>query len=217
MQVDVINPISAGENQPAVHQKGRRFRWLISLAIGAVLLVVIFLFLDLRIMKSNSSANSTTATYRSGDIDLNWKNTPVDTALYVEAPGNLRESLRKSLKPLISNKNYIGAVGDLNAPDDKLDTPQLYVQLIPVNSLWTPVYARSTYQVVVSYASNGDLSFRKTEPVRFEGKAGQPAVLFKATSNLVDTSWGVVSLRGYQSYIIEKIAKQIVENLVVKE
>ncbi len=216
MQSNVVTPLSAGESQPVTSQPKRTPRWLIPLAILLILIAAIFL-LDFHAMKSQSTAESQTGTYRSGEIDINWKNTPVDTALYVEAPGNLKNALRNSIKPLIQNKNYVGAVSDLNAPADSLSIPQLYVQVIPVDTFWTPFYARSKYQVIVSYASNGDLSFRNQKPVRFEGMPGQPAILFQSTNDMVDTSWGFISLKGYHSFIASKIAAQVVDNLVIKE
>jgi len=94
-----------------------------------------------------------------------------------------------------------------------MNMPVLYVEIIPLKHIWTPVYAQAEYKVEVSYASNGDTSFRKDEVVRFTSDTNPITRQLKSSFTIQDTSFGIMSVTGYQDYLAEKMAAAIHENL----
>jgi len=187
-------------------------RWVI-LPAALLVLLAAFLLLDFRLMTSQTAMNSETASSRSGDTNTPWEFSPAVTGLYVEGKGRLAEALQARVKDLIQNQEPIGQITAIDAPADRMDIPILYAEIIPLKHFWTPLYARSEYRLVVAYASNGDTSFRKQAVVHFQSSGDEPFKQYKASFTFQDTSIGVISARGYQHYLAEKMAGMVQQSL----
>ncbi len=187
----------------------------LKILLGATALLALaaaaFLALDLRVMKSSTNTNSTTASARAEEDAIQLIQ-PDLTGLYVNGGGRTGQALQDELEQALRGRQHVGDIQTLDAPADQMDTAQMQVRLTPRQYLWTPVYARSTYEVVVSYASNGDLSFRNSETPYFQFSGG-PALQFQATYTLTDTSAGILSAPGYRHYLAEKIAAAVADTL----
>ncbi len=181
-------------------------------AIVLVFFAAAFLLFHFRAMSSKTSVESGVASARNGDPKAPWSLSPQVTGLYVEGRGQLAETLLAQVKRQLKNQQHIGDITDMNAPVDRADIPQLYIQVVPISHFWTPFYARSEYQLVVSYASNGDISFRQQKSPRFMATGGQPVLQYKASQTIKDTSLGLFSAPGYQDYLAGKMARLILDN-----
>lgn len=117
--------------------------------------------------------------------------------------------LETQISALLQNQPAIGQVTAINSPSDQMDIPFVYVELIPVKYIWTPVYSTAEYQLTISYASNGDTSFRKDPVTHFRSSGDQPYLQFKATTTLKDISFGIISLPGYKHYLVDKLLEQV--------
>ncbi len=125
----------------------------------------------------------------------------------------MADAVRTRVKQAIQKQDYVGEVSMINRMADRLDLPVLYIEMIPVRHFWSPVYASSEYQMNVSYATNGDVSFRNQAAPHFV-MGGNPAALqFKAMVTLTDTSTGLISTLGYQDYLVEKMVTLVQETL----
>lgn len=138
---------------------------------------------------------------------------PQVTGLYVDGSGLVKSAVQARVKQLLRDQAGFGEISDLNVPADKLDIAVLYIETRPEQFFWTPFYARSTYHAMVSYATNGDISFRRGEETHFQTSSGQPVLQVQAALILTDTSYGVMSLPGYEGYLAGKLADWAVESL----
>ncbi len=184
---------------------------LIGLFAILALLLAAFLLTDFRLMSSRDSANSSVASSHGGEGSP--QSIEVDmTGLYVDGPGGISNALQSRLEQALQGQQHVGEVTILNAPADQMDIAQVIVELTPRQYLWTPLYAQSTYDMVVSYASNGDVSFRNQETTVFQFKSGGPALQFQGKFTLADTSFGLISSPGYRHYLAEKMAGMILDS-----
>ncbi len=185
-----------------------KFKVLIAAAALVVLLAAAFLLLDFRLMTSRTNSQSTVASSSGGDGAP--KSVVVDTTgLYVEGPDALAASLGAEIRQGLQGEQHVGELTTINMPADKLDIAQMVVQVTPETRIWTPFYAQSEYLVSVSYASNGDVSFRNQEAPHFMFVGPQAAMQFDAEITVKDQSAGLMSAPGYRHYLAEKIAGMI--------
>lgn len=183
--------------------------WIILPVAAIAVLAAAFLLLSFRLISSHTATNSTVAASRGGDTGTGWNFSPATTGLYVDAEERMAQALQERVKRQLQNWQYVGEVSMLNAPADQMDIPQLYVKVSPVKQVWTPVYARSEYELVIAYGSKGDISFRDDAAPHFVSIAGQPSLQFQGKITLTDTSWGLISLPGYRDYLADKLAGQV--------
>jgi len=147
---------------------------LIILPLALLALLAAFLLLDFRLLKGQTSQISTVAASQSDDFRASRDLSPAVTGLYVEGNGDEAHLLAAYVKSLLQNQPAIGRVTDINTPSDQMDIPVVYIELVPVKYVWTPVYATAEYQLIISYASNGDISFRKNPVNHFHSSGDQP-------------------------------------------
>ena len=186
---------------------------LIILPLALLALLAAFLLLDFRLLKGQTSQISAVAASQSDDFRASRDLSPAVTGLYVEGNGDEAHLLAAYVKSLLQNQPAIGRVTDINTPSDQMDIPVVYIELVPVKYIWTPVYATAEYQLIISYASNGDISFRKNPVTHFHSSGDQPYLQFKATTTLKDTSFGIISLPGYRHYLADKLLEQVDQSL----
>ena len=127
---------------------------LIILPVALLVLLAAFLLLDFRLLKGQSSVISTIAASHSDDFSASRDLSPSVTGLYVEDNGAVAHLVAAYVKALLQNQPAIGRVTDINSPSDQMDIPVVYIELVPVKYIWTPVYATAEYQLIISYASN---------------------------------------------------------------
>jgi hypothetical protein len=96
---------------------------------------------------------------------------------------------------------------------DNAGLPLLFIEVEPQDLLWTPIYARAGLKVNVSYASDGDVSFRQTQPVEFKHTSEQLTVKRSGIYTFSDASWGLISNPGYMDYLGRVIAGAIATDL----
>ncbi len=185
---------------------------VIAIAVLAVLAAAFFL-LNFRLMNSQTGMNSGTASGGSEGFKKSPKFAPAATGLYVEGTGPMADAVRARVKQAIQRQDYVGEVSMINLMADRLDLPVMYIEMIPVRHFWSPVYASSEYQMNVSYATNGDVSFRNQAAPHFVMDGNPPALQFKAMFTLTDTSTGLISYQGYQDYLVEKMVTLVRETL----
>jgi hypothetical protein len=186
---------------------------LIILPVALLVLLAAFLLLDFRLLKGQSSVISTIAASHSDGFSASRDLSPSVTGLYVEDNGAVAHLVAAHVKALLQNQPAISRVTPINVPADQMDIPVMYVELVPVTYTWTPVYATAEYQLTISYASNGDTSFRKDEVTHFRSRGDKPYLQFKATTTLKDTSFGIISLPGYRHYLADKLLEQVDQSL----
>ncbi len=180
----------------------------------AVLMLVsaAFLLFDFRLMKSNTNTQSTVASSRAGDITPQAIQ-PETTGVSVVGWEGMVTDMREQLVKALQNQQNIGSITAINTPVDKLDIPQMRVLLEANTHFWTPLYARADYKVIVSYASNGDISFSNQEVAHFRFTSSEPAMQFQETLTFTDTSVGLISAPAYKRYLAEMIASNIQKTL----
>ncbi len=184
-----------------------RKTWIIPVGIF-LLIASALLLVQFRLMRSTTLSDSAIA---SGGISSSIGN-PSNTALWVSGD-RLAGRVRALIKGMAQNQPRFGEVSMLNAIADKFDLPVLAVDIQKQQYIWTPFYARSVYRLTVSYASNGDISFRSQPTPRFNmGDYYQ----LQGRYTLDDTSWGLISSPGYQDYMSERIADQVMKSLQEK-
>ncbi len=186
---------------------------LIALVLVLFVLAGVFLLFNFRLMKSTTVSNSHTATSNAGSNIQDWTFRPENTGLYVQADPRFAQVLQAEITRLLNKQPNVGSVSAINLPMDKADIPQLYVEVKQQKKVWTPFYATSAYEVIISYATNGDLSFRNTEPVTFINTSEQPAIRYQAIYAIADKSIGLISSPGYDSYLVNLFANAVQKSL----
>ncbi len=187
-----------------------------------VVLAAAFFLLPFRVMKSTTTANSTVAASRTSNDQPVQISSPV--GLYVSGDAVLARRIMAQLQSESSRVPQLQSFNLLSAAADQADTPLMIVTLKENQVRWTPFFARAALQVTVSYATNGDVSFRHTDPTHFQSDSGQPPSLrYQGKYVLADQSYGLLSLPGYQDYLAGKVVDAILssataqmENLAAK-
>jgi hypothetical protein len=113
---------------------------------------------------------------------------------------------------LNSQPNF-GVIQLLPTSSDQADTPLMTIEVKRQKVFWTPIYATSELEIKVSYASNGNVSFRHSDPPQFKFTDGTSGVMISGTYTFADVSKGIVSWPGYHNYIAAQIAKTISESV----
>jgi hypothetical protein len=179
--------------------------------IGITLLVIGLLAASFFLMSYHATSSQTTqnsqvaSTSGSGIENQNKLAAQLVTNVVVTGSSRLETSLKADLASLLPELAGLGGVNFVDSSNIPANAPLLYVQVKEQNVRWTPVYSTAALQVVVSYAENGDVSFKDQEPTHFQAGSFQ----FKGTYNLEDVSWGLMSLPGYQDYLAQNAAHTV--------
>jgi hypothetical protein len=185
----------------------------IGLLVAVGLLTAAFFLLNFRWMTSQSNSQSAVATGGKKSFQEQGKFAPDATGLYVEGSCPFIAAFQEQLQKSIEHQVYVGEVTAINLPANQVGLPAIFVEIIPVHYAWTPIAASAEYKIVVTYASNGDVSFRNQPVVHFQMGPGEPALQFSATLTWSDESRGLISARGYQQYLSERWVQAIQEIL----
>jgi hypothetical protein len=186
--------------------------WLLG-GIGLlVLLALAFLFLDFQIARSNTQAESQVTTSRSNPPGSEGLPENQELQVYIEGPARLAGALRRELARQLEPSRYFSQVTILDAPQDVAGRPNLAVVIEEPQVLWTPVFARSEFNLRVAFASNGDLSWRYEESPSHHF-SGEPAAVVSGDFQIMDTTLGIISRPAYLEYLGEQAALRISESL----
>ena len=138
----------------------------------------------------SSLASSSTA----GQVDEPIQS--AKTMIFVSGEKHLAQSLEKQIAGQLQGKPQFGQLQHLPNLVNKADSPYLLIEIEPQAYFWTPVYARSTMKVTVSYASDGDVSSRLSQPTEFKHSGDQPDKQMSGIYTFSDVSWGLISNPG---------------------
>lgn len=181
--------------------------------LGFAGLGTLFFLFSFRIISSRSALNSEVATsHPSQKVGPVAFSQPAPQ-LVVEGDDPLARALRKEIMRMKKSEITLGQVNLTSAQDVVAQSPLLVVRLRQQSGYWTPVYSQTDLQVEAAYASNGDVSFRESEPTKFQLSEGKIVMQYEGHYQLTDISWGVMSLPGYQDYLAHQIAVTILTSL----
>lgn len=188
-------------------------------AVGIFLVVIglvaaSFFLLNYRYSSSQATQNSSVASSQGSTVENQNKNlAPAATYVVVVGSSRLDSALKANLADQLPGMAGLGAVNFVDPSNISANAPLLYVQVKEQNVRWTPVYATAALQVVVSYAENGDVSFKDTEPTHFQTSTTPGVFQFKGVYQLDDVSWGLMSLPGYEDYLAQNAAAAIMKSV----
>ncbi len=181
--------------------------------LGVVGLGALFFLISFRIISSRSALNSGVATSHPSHEASPAAFSQRAPQLVVEGDDPLSCALRKEITRMTKIGITPGQVNLTSAQDVVAQSPLLVVNLRRQSGFWTPVYSRTDLEVEAAYASNGDVSFRESEPTKFHSSEGQAVMQYEGHYQLTDISWGVMSLPGYRDYLAHQIAVDILTSL----
>ena len=164
-------------------------------------------------MKSQLSRNSAMGS-STGSDQVVQQISPDKTGMFISGDAKLVRAVQQELTHLLSGTPKFGEIVLVDGTSDKADYPLLFVEFDKQEITWTPVYARANLEINVSYASNGDVSFRHTTPVEFKHEGDQPSLMNNGKYSFSDESWGLISNPGYVNYLAKEIARAISADLM---
>jgi hypothetical protein len=193
-------------------------RWIIPGVVIAVLIALTapaFILVNFSTMSSRMKQESTMASY-TGNSQLVQPIHPEKTGLLVTGDNRLALALQKQIINNLQGKPAFGQIQVFRGSVDQVDYPVLLIEIVPVDYFWTPIYASSNLKVSVAYASDGDVSFRLTQPTVFKNIGDQPSIKQDGDYSFSDVSWGIISSPGYINYLARDIARIIEAGLKVE-
>ncbi len=185
---------------------------LLIILLIVVLLGSVFLLVDFRAAQSNLAQNSTVAS-SSGGNEAALSRSPDKTGLFVSSEGKLGAALQQALTQKMNGWVVTGQVVPVDGTSDKADYPLLFITIEQQDISWTPVYARADLKIAMFYSSDGDVSFRHSQPPEFKQTSNQPTLKMDGTYSFTDVSYGLISSPGYVNYLAGEIAKAIATNI----
>ena len=199
-------------------KKMKQKRWIVLIVVvlvfalsGAALILANFSAMKSQLARDSSMASSTGSGGPLAQIS------PDKTGLFISGDDKHVNALQRELTHLLGGQIQFGEIVLVDGMSDKAEYPLLFVTLDKLDITWSPVYAHAELEVTVSYASNGDVSFRHTTPVEFKHTSDQPSMMISGQYSLADTSWGLISNPGYVNYLAKEIAKAISADLLSKK
>jgi hypothetical protein len=177
--------------------------WIV---FGVAGLGVLLFLISFRIIRSQSTVNSGVVASRQNPQTSPVAFSQLATQLVVEGDDPLAHALRAELMRLANSDKTPGQFTFASTQDEAAQSPLLVVTLKQQSGYWTPIYARTDLQVEAAYASNGDVSFRESEPTQFHSSGDQAVRQYEGHYQLTNASWGVMSLPGYRDYLAYQVA-----------
>lgn len=183
--------------------------------LGGILLVsAALLLLNFRVASSNTQgAWMIMVTELEGNYPARLQ--PNDKiSIVMVGEGTLVRAMQKALTEKIDQvgTSQIEWEGELkpNYPN-----PVLVVKVESPRRLWTPFFATSQFSLQAGYATNGDTTFmdglEKTQP--YIRSSDPSAVNLYTEYEGSDRSFGLISLPGYDGYLADYLAYEIVNTL----
>lgn len=183
-------------------------RRILALLIVAATLVVAFVWLDFWAGNSQGRGDSQLSTFSSRPVGTEATFSREPLRLYVAGEDTLSSALEKRLATLLGSGSTFRSVKLEGLPPSTAGDPGLMVEVSQRETFWTPVRATERLVVKITYSSNGDLSWRDDAVVRMEN-GGEPLRRIRGELHLEDSTNGLISLKGYDSYLGRYAAEQV--------
>ncbi len=193
--------------------KQKRLIFIVVITIAVIALVVPFGWASFWAAYSQTGRDSTMATSNVGTEPGQVKNSADITALHVAGNNLFQRSLQAELIHRLQQVPGFGEIQSISDPVDQAEFPYLFVEVTRKDIFWTPVYGRAELEFKIAYASNGDISFRHTEPTAFHNENEAPSIKRSGQYTFTDVSWGIMSLPGYHDYLAGQVAAAILAGL----
>lgn len=183
--------------------------------IGGILLVsAAFLLLNFRVAVGNTQAmQMIMVTELEGNYPERLQ--PDDKiSMVLVGEGSLIRALQKALTEKMNNVG-MGQMEWEQELEPKYPNPVLVVKVGRPSPIWTPFFGMSQFSIHAGYATNGDTTFMdgldKTQPYI---RSSDPSVVNLYTEYEVsDRSFGLISRPGYDRYLAEYLAQEILQAL----
>jgi hypothetical protein len=186
---------------------------IIVIALSVVALVASFGWVSFRATYSRVGRDSSMATSNVGAQPGQVKNPTTTTGLHVKGEELFQRSLQVELTRRLQQLPKFGQIQPISDPVDQAEFPFLFVEIARKDLFWTPVYGRADLEIKIAYASNGDVSFRHSEPPAFHNENQAPSIKRSGQYQFTDVSWGIMSLPGYHDYLASQVATAILADL----
>ena len=182
--------------------------------VGILLIGTAFLFLNFRVAVSNTEApGMIMVTQLEGNYpDRLQPNDKISIVMVGEGP--LARALQEALTEKI---NQVGTsqIEWEQELKQSYPNPVLVVKVRQFNPMWTPFFATSQFSIQAGYAINGDITFMdgldKTQP--YIRSSDPLAVNLYTEYEGSDRSFGLISRPGYNGYLAEYLAREIIQTL----
>ena len=140
------------------------------------------------------------------------RNEKISIALVGEGP--LVSALKKALTEKM-DKARMGEIELVQELEPAYQNPVLVVKVGRPSLIWTPFFAMSQFSIHAGYASNGDSTYvdvvEKTHTTI--GNPDHSILNMYAEYEVNDRSWGLISRLGYDQYLADYLAQEIVAAL----
>ncbi|NLG96727.1 MAG: hypothetical protein GX491_05145 [Chloroflexi bacterium] len=192
-----------------MEQQGRskNTQRILIIAAAALALAAVFLLLDFRVMRGTfrSEHTLTTMSFGSEGPQTIAMNQPLD--VYIQGPAPARDWLANALIREIEQNPYVGSVNLCSGEPEQAENTILVVRVDGASVFWAAVFGRSRSKIEISYATNGSVDWMDDEVIKSE--PGPYAKWIRGTFEGDDTAFGLMSLRGYYSYLGQQFGAQI--------
>jgi len=181
---------------------------------GIVLISSAFLLLNFRVAASNNQTMKTVLTTELGDNKpiFMQRNEKISIALVGEGP--LVSALKNALTEKM-DKVGMGEIELVQELEPAYQNPVLVVKVGRPSLIWTPFFAMSQFSIHAGYASNGDSTYvdvvEKTHTTI--GNPDHSILNMYAEYEVNNRSWGLISRLGYDQYLADYLAQEIVAAL----
>ncbi|WP_407356461.1 hypothetical protein [Methanolobus sp. WCC5] len=181
----------------------------------ALLLILSMSFLDAGIRSSSTSAESSVSAYSTGNPDNLLYN---DIILYVHREEALDTKLETELVEAFEENGISVTLSD--EIKDDYGSQFVFVNIIDVARMYTPVYSKSDIDIRFGFSSSG-----KTEYLDIEGQNADRTVVFSSDGidsyqlliqgnmHLKDETKGLYTYRSYQDHIARELANTVASEL----
>lgn len=189
----------------------KRLALIVALAIVIVVAGVLFLS-GTGYLRGNTQVHSSGRSYQVGTRSGEKVPSTDQLAVYVEGSDPLASALLRELpRPLVEDMPY-NAVARLTTLPEKVNAAVLVVEPEIGELAWAGVYARSSITCTVSYASDGETTWRREERPIVVG-AADPLLRSRIEVTLEDTTRGFVPRRAYVDHLARHLADAVAEAL----
>ena len=183
--------------------------------LGGILLVsAAFLLLNFRVAVGNTQfLQMIMVTELEGNYpDRLQADDKISTVLVGEGP--LVRALQKELTAEMNNLG-MGQMEWEQELEPKYPNPVLVVKVGQPSLIWTPLFGVSQFSVHAGYTTNGDTTFMdgldKTQP--YIRSSDPSAINLYTKYEISDWSLGLISRPGYDQYLANYLAREIVQAL----
>ena len=183
--------------------------------LGAILLFgAAFLLLNFRVAVGNlQSVQMIMVTELEGNYPERLQSDD-KISMVLAVDGTLVRALQKALTEKMNNVG-MGQLEWEQELEPKYPNPVLVVKVGQPGPIWTPFLAVSQFSLQAGYATNGDTTFMDgVDKTQLYIRSSDPSAVNLYTEYEVsDRSFGLISRPGYEQYLANYLAQEIVQAL----